>query len=190
MSEKKYGWAPIAILVGSINDLLALYESGIMQMLEAAGVSVELHIISADRNYPEIDEFCRMINEADNYKTKVVVVAAGLSAQITLVASRIDIPVIGVPLKGGDFGVKDSLLSMLSKPKGTAIVIASGATDQVRFYNAVVYALKMLAMHWPNYSEARLMLKQIKAQMNNDKLSETNISTERLKEIYDKLSKK
>lgn len=188
MKEKdiKYGGAKIAIVIGSDSDIVPLYESGVLKLLASTGISVERHIISADRHSRELEEFIDGVNT--NKITRVVIVAAGLSAQLITVASKIDVPVIGVPLSVGVFQGKDSLISMFCAPKGIARLIC-GPIGPDGLYNAGINALKILQYDWTMCPEAGIALKKLRIEASELKPSENNITNERIEEIYQKKKK-
>ena len=92
--------------------------------------------------------------------TEVVIACAGLAAALPgFIASYVDIPVIGVALKGGMLDGLDALFSIVSTPKGIGLV--SSGVGKSAFINAIIFALEILALGDKKYS---LKLKQVKAK--------------------------
>lgn len=133
------GKAAIVFVAGSESDLKIMAESGMFEVPEIAKIKYELHIISADRNPEEIDEFCLRVKK--ERKVKVIVTVAGLAAVLgSAIKANIGIiPVLAAPLD------EDSLRSNISKPKGTVIGVC-GAIGKNACYNAAVLACEIVAV--------------------------------------------
>lgn len=128
----------IAIVAGSENDLNIMAESGMFDVLLHAKVPFELHIISADRNLDEIDDFCRKVNNKG--KTKVIIAVAGLAAVLaSVIKARVGIvKVLAASLD------EASESANINKPKGTAIAVF-GAKGKNACYNAAIFACEIVA---------------------------------------------
>ena len=82
---------------------------------------------------------------------EVVIAAAGMAAALPgFVASYVDIPVIGVALKGGLADGMDALFSIVSVPKGMGL--ASTGVGKSAMINAVIYTMQILALKDTDYA--------------------------------------
>lgn len=132
--------ANIAIVLGSKSDLEEL-KSG-FDILNEFKVKYSLEIISAHRNPEKLRKFCKELQKKD---TKVVIACAGLAAALPgFVASYVNIPVIGVALKGGIMDGLDALFSMISIPKGLGL--AATGVGKSAFINAIILALEIISL--------------------------------------------
>lgn len=145
----------IAIILGSKSDLEKLEE--VIAILKELKIPHTLEIISAHRNPEKLRNFCKKIKQQG---IEVVIAAAGLAAALPgFIASYVDIPVIGVALKGGLLDGLDSLFSIISVPKG--IGIASTGIGKSAFINALIFSLEILALKDKKYTSK---LKKLKAK--------------------------
>lgn len=103
----------ILFIIGSESDKEAIQPG--LDLAAEKGLSLELKVLSAHRNLPEIMEFLG----AHSAEYRVILTAAGLSAALPgVVASQVKNPVIGIPLVSGSLSGMDALLSILQLPKG------------------------------------------------------------------------
>ena len=106
----------ILFIIGSESDREQVAPA--IDLMKQKTLSFELHVFSAHRNLPELVAFLK--EKQGEYR--VVIAAAGLSAALPgVVASQVDLPVIGVPLVAGNLAGIDALLSILQLPKGTPV---------------------------------------------------------------------
>ena len=104
----------VFVVFGSDSDKLT-YEP-LCQSLKDAGHQVEYETISAHRNPDRLEEALR---EKDY---QVVIAGAGLSAHLPgVVASKIEKPVIGIPVEAHFSGV-DALMSIIQMPFGVPVL--------------------------------------------------------------------
>lgn len=109
----------IVIIYGSEND------KGFMQVgkdyLTEQGVNFEEKVLSVHRNYDELNAYLDSVRESGE---KIVFLAvAGLAAALPgVVAVRVDMPVIGVPVPAGPLNGIDALLSVAQMPGGVPLV--------------------------------------------------------------------
>jgi len=173
------GKAPIAIIAGSESDLKIMVESDMFEILEIAKIPFELHIISADRNPDDIDEFCLRVKK--ERKVKVIVTVAGLAAVLASVikAGVGIIPVLAAPLDDA------SLSSNINKPRGTTIGVC-GALGKNACYNAAVLACEIVAV---GDSGFRPDLEKILGMIRAEKPAQFDIDVELVKEKYLKKEK-
>lgn len=146
----------VGIIMGSKSDMPVM--EGCTAELDALGVPYELVIASAHRNPAKVHEWAET---AADRGIKVIVAAAGKAAHLGgVVAAFTPLPVIGVPMKTGDLGGLDSLLSMVQMPSGVpvACVAINGAK------NAAIYATQILGATMPEYRDAIARLKRDMAE--------------------------
>jgi 5-(carboxyamino)imidazole ribonucleotide mutase len=144
----------IAVILGSKNDVEALEEG--FSLLEELGVGYTRQIISAHRNPEQLRAFCR---SAQKKGVEVIIACAGKAAALPgFVASYVDIPVIGVALKGGLLDGLDALMSIVSSPKGIGLV-GSGIGSSA-FINALIVALEIISLKDRQYAAPLKRLKK------------------------------
>ncbi len=144
----------VAIVMGSISDKEVIQKT--QEVLIKFRVPHEVRILSAHRTPKEVDAF---VQQAENQGVEVVIAAAGKAAHLAgVLAGKTTIPVIGIPMKTGDLGGMDSLLSVVQMPKGipVATVAISGGE------NAGILAAQMLSIKYPELKER---LKAYKEEM-------------------------
>lgn len=128
----------VAIIMGSDSDLPVVRKAA--DTLGALGIPREVHVWSAHRTPNEVADFCSSAR-AEGFG--VIIAAAGMAAHLAgAVASRTTLPVIGIPVKSGDIGGLDALLSTVQMPPG--IPVATVAVDGA--VNAAILAAQMLAI--------------------------------------------
>jgi phosphoribosylaminoimidazole carboxylase PurE protein len=146
--------AKIAVVLGSKSDLEDLKQG--FDILNELAIDYKLHIISAHRNPEKLRALCK---DMAKQKTEVVIACAGLAAALPgFIASYVDIPVIGVALKGGILDGMDALFSIVSIPKG--IGLASTGVGKSAFINAIIFSLEILALKDKKYLLKLNKLKQ------------------------------
>ncbi|MFO8053419.1 MAG: AIR carboxylase family protein [Candidatus Omnitrophota bacterium] len=130
----------IVIVLGSESDKEKL-KAG-FDLLDEFSVSYQLKVISAHRNPDKLRSYCKEIEED---RTNLVIACAGLAAALPgFMASYLNIPVIGVGLKGGLADGLDSLFSIVSAPKGIGLV--SSGLGKNGFINAIIFGLEMMGI--------------------------------------------
>ena len=137
----------VAIIVGSESDREVMGEC--VQQLEDMKISMmypEITVASAHRAPDGVDEFISKVKSfhADWGVVKIRIAAAGMSAALPgVVASKTDLPVIGVPMKSDLMGV-DSLLSISQMPSGVPVATMSIGTHGA--INAAIFAKRILEL--------------------------------------------
>ena len=113
----------VAVILGSRKDEPAVVNSGLLRLLDNAGVEYEYSIISSDRNADALRDYCQNLGD----DVKLIVAVAGLIPNLPIVAKSWtpQIPVISVPLVGEGYEPKDTLLASTSTP-GERPIIVSG----------------------------------------------------------------
>ena len=156
----------LSIIVGSKSDLPIFKDA--FALLKEWGVSYELKVLSAHRT---LDETIAYAKEADKRGVKIIIAAAGAAAALPgVVASSTLLPVIGVPISSTSLQGLDSLLSMVQMPKNVPVgVVSIGEAGAI---NAVLLALRILALHNETIKELLLMHKEeIKKKVLQDNAS-------------------
>jgi 5-(carboxyamino)imidazole ribonucleotide mutase len=126
----------VGVLMGSESDAPVMEDA--VKELESLGIAHEVRVLSAHRNPEGVREYAL---SAEARGLKVIIAGAGKAAALAgVVASMTDLPVIGVPMKTGDLGGLDSLLSTVQMPSG--VPVATVAINGAR--NAAVLAAKIL----------------------------------------------
>ncbi len=143
----------ITIILGSKSDQEKLKDG--FSLLKVLDIPYDYHIISAHRTPEKLRRLCKRIEKKG---VEVVIACAGLSAVLpSFVASYVDIPVIGVPLRGKEFEGLDSLLSIIQVPKGLGVV--SSGFDVRGFINAIIFSLEILSLKDFTYKKKLQQLK-------------------------------
>jgi 5-(carboxyamino)imidazole ribonucleotide mutase len=127
----------ILFIIGSESDKEQI-EPG-LKLIQAKKLDYDLKIISAHRKLDELISFLKQ-----NEKLyRVIITAAGLSAALPgVVAAKVELPVIGVPLISDPLTGIDALLSILQLPKG--IPVATMGLGKQGVLNAVHLAERIL----------------------------------------------
>ncbi|WP_456400861.1 AIR carboxylase family protein [Mesoaciditoga sp.] len=129
----------VSIVMGSESDR-EFVESGI-EVLKEAKVEYELNVYSAHRNLQGLLTYLKNMPQ----DVRVIIAVAGLSAALPgIVASQVDIPVIGVPRDVGPLNGIDALLSMIQMPKG--IPVATMGIGKSGMINAARMAVRILGV--------------------------------------------
>jgi 5-(carboxyamino)imidazole ribonucleotide mutase len=127
----------VLIIAGSASDRRIADDAA--AILKEFGIDYEFHIASAHRSPEKVEE---ILKKSD---AKVIIAIAGLSAALPgFIASRVKVPVIGVPVNVKLDGL-DALLSMMQMPSG--VPVAAVSIDGGK--NAAILAVEMLAISRP-----------------------------------------
>ena len=130
----------VSVVMGSQSDWEIMQVA--CDLLEKLDVSYEKKIVSAHRTPDRFDEYA---NSLLGRKIKVVIAGAGGAAHLPgMIASKTDIPVIGVPINATDLRGVDSLYSIVQMPKGYPV--ATMAIGSPGAFNAAIFAIQVLAV--------------------------------------------
>jgi 5-(carboxyamino)imidazole ribonucleotide mutase len=122
----------VAIILGSKSDMHVAER--VTNVLREQNVSYDLQVISVHRNPDRLDEYLAKTD------AKIIIAIAGLSAALPgIIASKLDKPVIGVPVSAKLMGL-DALLSMTQLPSG--VPVATVGVDSGE--NAALFAVRVL----------------------------------------------
>lgn len=113
----------VAIIMGSDSDLPVVRKAA--ATLNDFGVPYEAHVFSAHRTPEQAKDFSA---DARRNGFGAIIAAAGMAAHLAgAIAANTTLPVIGIPIKSGDLGGIDALLSTVQMPSG--IPVATVAID-------------------------------------------------------------
>ena len=130
----------VSVVMGSQSDWEIMQVA--CDLLEKLDVSYEKKIVSAHRTPDRLYEYA---NSLRRRKIKVVIAGAGGAAHLPgMIASKTDIPVIGVPINATDLRGVDSLYSIVQMPKGYPV--ATMAIGSPGAFNAAIFAIQVLAV--------------------------------------------
>ena len=128
----------IAVIMGSDSDLPVVSKAA--DTLKSLGIPFEMHVFSAHRTPEEAKEFS--VNARRN-GFGAIIAAAGMAAHLAgAIAANTTLPVIGIPMKSGNLGGIDALLSTVQMPSG--IPVATVAVDGA--VNAALLCAEILAV--------------------------------------------
>jgi len=124
--------------MGSKSDLETMRAAA--SMLEELGVPFELRVVSAHRT-PDL--MFRYASEAKARGIEVIIAGAGGAAHLPgMVATKTNLPVIGVPVESKALKGLDSLLSIAQMPAGVPVAtMAIGGAA-----NAALFAARIIAL--------------------------------------------
>lgn len=129
----------LVIIAGSKSD--EEFVSQGLKLAEELKIKAEFKIYSAHRNLEELLQYLTEVEK--NGKTKVIVAVAGLAAALPgVVAAKVKLPVIGVPVNCGPLNGVDALLSIAQMPKG--VPVATMAIGNAGMINAIHFAKRIL----------------------------------------------
>ena len=129
----------VAIVMGSESDWPTMKHAA--TILDDFGISYKAEVVSAHRTPDLMYSFA---NEAEANGFKVIIAGAGGAAHLPgMIASKTNLPVLGVPIKTTYLEGKDSLLSIVQMPKG--VPVATFAIGEAGASNAGLFAASILA---------------------------------------------
>ena len=129
----------VGIVMGAKSDMDAMQPAA--DELKERGILHEVRVMSAHRDPDAVAEYAA---NAHMRGLRVIIAGAGISAALPgAIASRTDLPVIGVPLSGRltAAGGLDAILSIVQMPPG--VPVACVGLNNAR--NAAVLAAQILA---------------------------------------------
>ncbi|KJR43325.1 phosphoribosylaminoimidazole carboxylase catalytic subunit [Candidatus Magnetoovum chiemensis] len=131
----------VSIVMGSKSDLPIMEKAA--DVLKELAIPFEIRISSAHRLPVQTSEFAK---GAQSRGIEVIIAAAGMAAHLAgVIASYTSLPVIGVPIKSGELGGIDALLSTVQMPPG--IPVAAVAINGAK--NAAILAAQILSIKYP-----------------------------------------
>ena len=135
----------VGVIMGSQSDWQVVKKT--VKVLKDFNVEVEARVISAHRTPRIAEEFAK---NAEVNGFDVIIAAAGKAAHLAgVMAGNTHLPIIGVPMKTGDLGGMDSLLSTVQMPSGVPVAtVAVGGAE-----NAALLSIQMLGIKYPELKE-------------------------------------
>ncbi|ESE31429.1 MAG: 5-(carboxyamino)imidazole ribonucleotide mutase [[Eubacterium] brachy] len=135
----------VGVIMGSQSDWQVVKKA--VKVLKDFNVEVEARVISAHRTPRIAEEFAK---NAEVNGFDVIIAAAGKAAHLAgVMAGNTHLPIIGVPMKTGDLGGMDSLLSTVQMPSGVPVAtVAVGGAE-----NAALLSIQMLGIKYPELKE-------------------------------------
>ncbi len=138
----------VAVVMGSKSDAETLQPC--LEILKQFGIEYEVNIMSAHRNPEKAREYALTARERG---IEVIIAAAGLAAHLPgVMASWTTLPVIGIPLAGGELKGADALYSIVQMPGG--IPVACMAIGGTGVKNAAYFAAEILGLRHDKIREA------------------------------------
>jgi len=129
----------VLIVMGSASDKEAMAEAA--EVLRELGIPYEMGVYSAHRT-PE--RAAKLASEAAGRGVRVMIAGAGAAAHLAgAIASRTNLPVIGVPLAATPLAGLDALLATVQMPAG--FPVATMAIGKPGARNAAFLAAQILA---------------------------------------------
>jgi len=146
--------ALVGVVIGSKTDTELVQPA--LDMLKQLGIDYELSVISAHRNPEKAREYGL---QAEKRGLKVIIAAAGKSAHLPgVMASWTTLPVVGVPLPGGELKGVDALLSISQMPGGVPVACMGVGKSGAK--NAALFAAQILSTEYKETREAYRKYKQ------------------------------
>lgn len=131
----------ILIIAGSKSDEEFVQQG--LNVCKELGLEAEFKIFSAHRNLEELLKYLEEVEK--NGKTKVIIAVAGLAAALPgVVAAKVKLPVIGVPVDCGPLNGIDALLSIAQMPKG--VPVATMAIGKAGMINSIHFAHRIIGV--------------------------------------------
>lgn len=135
----------VSIILGSKSDWPVMEHAA--KILEKFGISYEAHVFSAHRTPEALEDYLKTLENKD---TEIVIAAAGCAAHLPgVIASKVVLPVIGVPMLASALSGMDALFSIVQMPGG--IPVATMAIGKAGAINSALYAISILSVKWPEY---------------------------------------
>ena len=130
----------VLIIMGSPGDMEAMQASE--PYYEYFGIAVEYVVSSAHRDPAATAE---LVSTARSRGFSALVCGAGMAAHLAgMAAAHSDLPVIGVPLKGGVMDGLDALLATVQMPAG--VPVATLAVGRAGAINSAVLCARIFAL--------------------------------------------
>lgn len=135
----------VGLLVGNDADLPILKRC--TARLDGYGIEYEVEVRDVHKNPESISEYA---GTARARGLRVLICAAGMSAHLAgALATRTNLPVIGIPISAGTLDGVDSLIAMAQMPENTPVATVAVNGGE----NAAVLAAQILALSDPELAE-------------------------------------
>ena len=137
----------VGVIMGSISDKETMAQAE--EILKELGIPYESRIVSAHRTPDWMFEYA---SSAEGRGLEVIIAGAGGAAHLPgMVASKTQLPVIGVPVRSSALSGLDSLLSIVQMPAG--VPVATMAIGAAGAANAALMAARILGVKYPEIRE-------------------------------------
>ena len=138
----------VGIVMGSRSDWETMQHAA--AMLERLSIAHEVRVVSAHRTPDRLFEYAA---SASGRGLRAIIAGAGGAAHLPgMLASKTEVPVLGVPVQSKALNGMDSLLSIVQMPAG--IPVATFAIGNAGASNAALFAAAMLASSEPAVGRA------------------------------------
>lgn len=138
----------VGVVMGSKSDVAAVQPA--LDTLGELGIEYEVAVISAHRTPEKARAYGLKARERG---IEVIIAAAGLSAHLPgVLASWTSIPVIGVPLPGGELKGLDALYSIAQMPGGVPVACVGIGPAGVK--NSALLAAQVLGLKYERIRQA------------------------------------
>ena len=139
MAQRRTAEPLVGVVMGSESDWDTMKHAA--AQLDAFGVAYEARVLSAHRMPDDMFEYAE---DAATRGLRCIIAGAGGAAHLPgMLASKTQVPVLGVPVPSKYLRGEDSLLSIVQMPKG--IPVATFAIGEAGAANAGLFAVAMLA---------------------------------------------
>lgn len=133
--------AKVGVIMGSKSDWETMKHA--CDILDELEVPYEKKVVSAHRTPDLMFEYAESARERG---LQVIIAGAGGAAHLPgMVASKTELPVIGVPVKSSSLNGLDSLLSIVQMPGG--VPVATVAIGNAGATNAGLLAAQIIGVH-------------------------------------------
>lgn len=138
----------VAVLMGSQSDWEVMKNA--CDQLDLLGITNEAQVISAHR---ATDALLEYVDAAPKRGVEVFIAGAGMAAHLPgVISAKTDLPVLGVPLKGGMLDGLDALMAIVQMPGG--VPVATFAIGKAGAKNAALTAAAILGNKYPEIKRA------------------------------------
>lgn len=158
--------ARVGVIMGSTSDWETMKHA--CEILEELDIPYEKKVVSAHRTPDVMFEYASTAAERG---LGVIIAGAGGAAHLPgMVASKTELPVIGVPVKTSTLNGLDSLLSIVQMPGG--VPVATVAIGHAGATNAGLLAAQILGVSDP---AARARIKERRERIRDAVLAASNL---------------
>ncbi|RKD21095.1 5-(carboxyamino)imidazole ribonucleotide mutase [Ammoniphilus oxalaticus] len=148
----------VGVIMGSTSDWETMKEACLV--LDELEVPYEKKVVSAHRTPDYMFEYAEKAKERG---LEVIIAGAGGAAHLPgMVASKTELPVIGVPIKSSNLNGLDSLLSIVQMPGG--VPVATVSIGRAGAVNAGLLAAQILGIKYSDIQE-RFMARREEMKM-------------------------
>ena len=131
----------VGVVIGSKSDAEVMQSA--LDVLTSLGIDHEVNVISAHRTPEKAKQYAQSARERG---LEVIIAAAGMAAHLPgVLASWTTLPVIGVPMAGGELKGVDALYSIVQMPAGIPVAcmaIGSSGAKNAAYLAAEILGLK------------------------------------------------